>query len=258
MAAIGAGLRSNIDASVLTVMQNVKILADATALYQAAADEFIRCAREAMAHQGRFCVALSGGSTPRGVYSLLAQRPSDLPWSNIFVFFGDERHVPPDHPDSNYRMAKEALLSKVPIPETNVFRIRAELDANQAAQDYEDKLSSFFALKPGEFPRLDLIMLGLGDDGHTASLFPGSAALNETSRLVVANWVEKFQQYRITLTYPVINNAAEVMFLVSGAGKKEILKKVFSADSDEYPAQHVNTKHGVLLWLVDQEAALVL
>src|SRR5258708_35253198 len=144
--------------------KTIKVLPDATALCHAAAEEFIHCAGEAIASHSRFCVALSGGSTPRGVYSLLAERPADLPWNSIFVFFGDERHVPPDHPDSNYRMAKEALLSKVPIPAANVFRIRAELDANQAAQEYENQVRSFFALKPGEFPRFDLIMLALGDD----------------------------------------------------------------------------------------------
>ncbi len=237
--------------------KTIKVLPDATALCHAAAEEFIHCAGEAIASHSRFCVALSGGSTPRGVYSLLAERPADLPWNSIFVFFGDERHVPPDHPDSNYRMAKEALLSKVPIPAANVFRIRAELDANQAAQEYENQVRSFFALKPGEFPRFDLIMLGLGDDGHTASLFPGSAALNETSRLVVANWVEKFQQYRITLTFPVINHAAEIMFLVSGAGKAQTLKDVLSAD-EKYPSQRVRPENGILLWLVDQDAARLL
>ncbi len=239
-------------------MHNVKVLQDSFALYGAAAEEFIGCASKSIAGHGRFCVALSGGSTPRGVYSLLAERPAGLQWNNIFVFFGDERHVPPDHPDSNFRMAQEALLSKVPIPAANVFRIRAELDATQAAQEYEDQLRSFFTLKPGESPRFDLIMLGLGDDGHTASLFPGSAALSETSRLVVANWVEKFQQYRITLTYPVINHAAEVMFLVSGAGKAQILKDVLSGEGEKYPAQRVRPKNGVLLWLADQDSARLL
>jgi 6-phosphogluconolactonase len=239
-------------------MQNIKILPDATALFHAAANEFIRCAHESILNHGRFSVALSGGSTPRGVYSLLAQRPNDLPWNKIFVFFGDERNVPPDHPDSNYRMAYEALLSKAPIPAANVFRVRAEWDAKQAAQEYEDQLRSFFALKPDKFPRFDLIMLGLGDDGHTASLFPGSAALNETSRLVVANWVEKFKQYRITLTYPVINHAAEIMFLVSGAGKAQILKNVLSGEGEKYPVQGVRPENGVLLWLVDQDSARLL
>ena len=238
-------------------MQNIKVLPDTSTLYRAAAEEFIRCARKSVADHGRFCVALSGGSTPRGVYSLLAERPGDLPWSNIFVFFGDERHVPPDHPDSNYRMAQEALLFKVPISAANVFRIRAELDAKQAAQLYEGQLRSFFGLKPGELPRFDLILLGLGDDGHTASLFPGSAALNETSRLAVANWVEKFRQYRITFTFPVINHAAEIMFLVSGAGKEEILKEVLSK-GEKYPAQCVRPENGALLWFVDQDAARLL
>src|SRR5262249_2359579 len=142
---------------------------------------------------GRFSVALSGGNTPRAVFSLLAEQHSaDLPWDRIHVFFGDERYVPSDHPESNYRMASEALLSCVPIRPENVHRIRTELDPESAAKDYETQLQTFFRVPDRSLPRFDLVMLGLGDDGHTASLFPGTSALGETTRLVVAVWVEKF------------------------------------------------------------------
>jgi 6-phosphogluconolactonase len=239
---------------------NVTVVADAAALFRAAAAEFSRCAREAIAAGGRFCVALSGGNTPRGVYSLLAaEQGKTLPWNRIFVFFGDERHVPPDHPDSNYRMANETLLSKVPIPPQNVFRVPAELPADVAADKYERSLREFFNLPENALPNFDLVLLGLGDDGHTASLFPGTAALAETSRLVVANWIEKFQSYRITFTYPVINRAAEALFLVSGDSKSQILKAVLDPSGPRvYPAQAVQPQAGILMWLVDREAARLL
>lgn len=238
--------------------RTIRIAPDAATLFRAAADEFRRCANEAIRNYGRFCVALSGGSTPRRVYALLADDQNNsstqLPWNKIFIFFGDERHVPPEHPESNYRMANESLLSKVPVPQQNVYRVFGELDATEAAQKYEDQLRSFFNLQPNEFPRFDLIMLGLGPDGHTASLFPGSKALEDNSHLVVANWVEKFQQYRITFTFPVLNHAAEVMFLVSGSDKSQILREILQSENEIYPAQRVHPENGVLLWLVDQEA----
>src|SRR5580693_7905840 len=157
-------------------------------LFQAAADEVIHAATEAVAQRGRFTIALSGGSTPKDLYTLIAANASaNLPWDRMFFFWGDERHVPPDNPDSNYRMAKETLLSKVAIPPANIFRIPAENpDASAAADAYEQTLRKFFGVAPGEFPRFDLILLGIGPDGHTASLFPETAALEETSRLVVA------------------------------------------------------------------------
>jgi 6-phosphogluconolactonase len=239
---------------------NITVVADASALYRAAAAEFSRCAREAIAASGRFCVALSGGNTPRGVYSLLAaEQGKALPWNRVFVFFGDERHVPPDHPDSNYRMANETLLSKVPIPPENVFRVQAELPAGDAAGQYERNLREFFNLRENAWPNFDLVLLGLGDDGHTASLFPGTGALEETSRLVVANWIEKFQSYRITFTYPVLNHAIETLFLVSGEGKAQILKSVLAPSGPgAYPAQAVQPQTGIVMWLVDREAARLL
>ena len=235
----------------------VRILNTAADLFQAAASEFVRLAAAAVRARGRFCVALSGGSTPKSLYALLASGavPS-IPWDKICLFFGDERHVPPDHPDSNYRMANEALLSKVPLRPENVFRIRGEeKDAAVAAQTYEQTLITFFRLKPGEFPRFDLVFLGMGPDGHTVSLFPGSLALQERNRLVVANWVEKFKTDRITITFPVINHAACVMFLVSGADKAQPLHEVLENDASDLPSKRVHPDNGKLLWLVDRVAA---
>ena len=155
-------------------------------------------------------------------------------------------------------MASESLLSKVPIPEKNIHRIHAELDAEAAAAEYEQQLRDFFHLANHDWPRFDLIFLGIGEDGHTASLFPGSKALTETSRRVVANWVEKFKTFRITLTFPVLNHAAEVVFLVSGAGKAQILSEVLRPGHQKYPAQSVQPENGRLLWLVDQDAGSLL
>ena len=240
--------------------ESLMVVENAGALYRAAVEEFCYCAQTAIAARGRFCVALSGGSTPRGVYSLLAEeQKSVLPWNKIYIFFGDERHVPPDHPDSNYRMANEVLLSKVPLPAQNIYRVRAELAADTAAGQYELQLRVFFRLPDNAWPCFDLILLGLGEDGHTASLFPASAALKEQSRLVVANWVEKFHSYRITFTYPVLNHAAEVMFLASGANKSLILRDIFDpAETKAYPAQAVQPHDGRLLWIADRDAASLL
>jgi len=215
-------------------------------------------AETAVRERGRFSVALSGGNTPRTVYSLLANEHKQLPWDRIHIFFGDERHVPPDDPESNFRMASESLLSKVPIPQNNVHRIRAELDAEAAAMQYEQELREFFHLMDHDWPRFDLIFLGLGDDGHTASLFPGSKALSNESSRVAANWVEKFQTSRITLTFPVLNHAAEIVFLVSGAGKARILSEVLRPGVRKFPAQNVQPENGRLLWLVDQDAGSLL
>jgi|SRR5947209_15486483 len=238
----------------------IKIVPDISAFNRTTADEFISCARSAIEAHGRFTVALSGGSTPRGIYSLVADDQENpekkLPWEKIFVFFGDERHVPPTDAESNYRMAKESLLSKVPIPEQNVFRVAAELDANIAAKQYEEQLIRFFQLAPNQWPRFDLIMLGMGPDGHTASLFPESPALRETQRKVVANWVEKFNSYRITFTFPVINHAAEVMFAVLGSDKAEVLREVLkNPNKSLYPSQRVEPENGKLLWVTDKITA---
>ena len=228
-------------------------------LFQAAAEEVLRAATHAVAERGRFTIALSGGSTPRNMYTLIAANAATtLPWDRMFFFFGDERHVPPDDPESNYRMANEALLSKVPVPPANVFRIPAENpDADAAAEMYEQTLRKFFALAPGEFPRFDLILLGIGPDGHTASLFPETAALQEKTRLVVANWVEKLNTSRITLTLPVLNHARCVAFLVSGIDKAAALHEVLEgkAPAEKYPSKLVQPSEGKLIWFVDRAAA---
>jgi 6-phosphogluconolactonase len=240
----------------MSAERELRIFKTSAELFQAAAAEFASLATDAVRSRGRFCVALSGGSTPRSLYSLLAGGafPS-IPWEKIYFFFGDERHVPPDHPDSNYRMANEAMLSKVPVPRGNVFRVHAEKEAETAALEYEQALRKIFKLQTNEFPRFDLVLLGLGLDGHAASLFPGTTALHETRRLVVANWVEKFKSYRITLTLPVLNHAGCVMFLVSGADKAGILREVLENEGADLPSQRIRPEDGRLLWLVDRPAA---
>ncbi|MGO8986903.1 MAG: 6-phosphogluconolactonase [Terriglobales bacterium] len=241
--------------------QSIEIFATPSDLFHAAAEEFIRAARSAIGAQGRFAVALSGGSTPKALYSLLAANYATFAWNRVFLFFGDERHVPPTDSESNYRMVNETLLSKLSIPAENVFRVHAENpDAAAAAADYEAQLRSFFGLRSGvrpvELPRFDLILLGMGPDGHTASLFPESDALGEESRLVVANWVAKFNTHRITLTFPVLNHAAEVIFMASGADKAEILRQVLEEkNTPPLPSQRVQPTDGKLLWMLDQAAS---
>ena len=235
----------------------IQILATPADLFDAAAKEFFRVGKAAIAARNRFIVALSGGSTPKSLYSLLAARYAAFDWDRTFLFFGDERHVPPGHPDSNYRMVNEALLTRISIPTENVLRVKAENpDAAAAALEYENDLRRFFALRPGEFPRFDLILLGMGPDGHTASLFPGSEGLGEQSRLVIANWVEKFNTYRITFTFPVLNHAAEVMFLASGPDKAAMVQQVLEGrNTPPYPSQEVQPIDGTLLWILDEPAA---
>jgi 6-phosphogluconolactonase len=237
--------------------RDIEVFATAADLFHAAAEEFIRVARTAIGAQGRFTVALAGGSTPKALYSLLASNYTNFAWNRVFLFFGDERHVPPTDSESNYRMVNEALLTKIAIPAENVFRVPTENpDASAAASEYEGQLRRFFEIKPGEFPRFDLVLLGMGPDGHTASLFPDSAALDEQSRLVTANWVEKFKTHRITFTFPVLNRAAEVMFLTSGAEKADMVRQVLEGKSTPpLPSQRVQPSDGKLLWMLDEAAA---
>jgi 6-phosphogluconolactonase len=246
------------------MQRRIKVLEDQTALAREAAVEFTDVALNAVAERGVFAVALSGGSTPKVMYSLLAddvEFSSRLPWDRMHFFWGDERYVPLDSPESNFRMVHEALLSKVPVPVENVHRVKTELGpAADVAEDYQRVLEAFFAKERNGIPRFDLVLLGMGPDGHTASLFPGTSALAETERLVVANWVEKFQTYRITITLPVINNAAHVMFIVGGPDKAEMLSKVIGnqAESTAFPSQLVQPHDGELIWLVDRDAAKLL
>jgi len=242
----------------------IRILAESTSLYRAAADEVARRAKQAVQARGRFAVALSGGTTPRGLYAHLASDPThrrEVPWEKVHFFWGDERHVPPDHPDSNSRMAHDALLAKVPVRSKNIHRIpTASPDVDRAARHYEEVLRAFFRLSAGQLPRFDLVLLGLGVDGHTASLFPGTQALHEQHRLVVANWVGRLGVSRITLTAPVFNNASCVIFLVSGEDKASPLRAVIAGGQEpaELPAQLIRPIDGEVVWLVDEAAARLL
>ena len=229
----------------------------AEALARAEADTIALLLNEAIHARSHAMIALSGGTTPRRVYELLASEPlrSAVRWESVHVFWGDERCVPPEHPDSNYRMANEALLRHVTIPDGNVHRIQGELKPDEAAPAYEEDLRRTFRLGPDDVPRFDLVLLGLGDDGHTASLFPGGSSLKERQRLVTTAYVERLGAYRVTLTYRTINNAGNVHFLVSGKSKAAILARVVQSSAEEYPAQLVRPFAGDLRWLVDQDAA---
>jgi 6-phosphogluconolactonase len=247
----------------MTTNREVRLLANADAIAQAAAAEFLDAALEAVRQKGSFSVALAGGSTPKDLYGLLSSDPlqAKVPWSKIQFFFGDERHVPPDDPDSNFRMATEAMLAKAPIDPKQVHRIKSEKpNASEAAQEYEQELRESFKLKPDELPRFDLVLLGMGPEGHTASLFPGTKALREQRRLVVSNWVGKLYTDRITLTPPVLNNAARIIFMAHGAEKAPALKAVLEGpyEPEQLPAQMITSPKGRVVWLVDPSAASML
>ena len=240
----------------------IRTLTTPQELFEAAAEEVVRAAKDAVPQRGRFTIALSGGSTPKALYNLLATNARTvLPWDRMFFFWGDERHVPPTDPESNYRTAEETMLSKIPVAAGNVFRIATENpDAAAAAEAYEQTLRKFFQLGPGEVPTFDLILLGMGPDGHTASLFPGTAGLQEKSRLVIANWVDKLKTSRLTLTLPVLNAARCVVFLVSGTDKAPALHAVLEGDApaEQYPSKLIRPADGKLIWLVDRAAASAL
>jgi 6-phosphogluconolactonase len=239
--------------------RRIVVADDLQDLARRAAELFATLATRAIGASSRFNVALSGGETPRTLFSLLAgpDYARRIDWAHVHLFWGDERHVPPDDAASNYGMTRQALLDHVSIPPANVHRIQGELPAAEAAQRYEQELRSSFGLGPGDLPRFDLVLLGMGDDGHTASLFPGVALPDESDRLVVAPWVPKFNTYRITLTPRVLNNAAVVAFLVAGAVKAGRLREVIEGprQPDNLPSQRIAPSRGALLWLVDRAAA---
>lgn len=242
----------------------VKIAQSSGALALSLASDIVDFAAKAVADHGSFTFALSGGNTPKALYGALAAAPLkyEMPWKKSFFFFGDERCVARSSDESNYRMASEALFKPVPVRSENIFGlVDPDLDPKKSALDYEVKMREFFDLENGELPKFDLVLLGLGDDGHTASLFPGTEALEENDRLCVENFVPKFDTYRITLTLPVINNAKNVVFLASGSGKADVVSHILGSKNDaadkevSYPSQLVNPKNGKLKWYLDQDAA---
>ena len=231
-------------------------------LAKQAAEQIINIARQSVIERGSFTIALSGGGTPRETYRLLAEENPyhiTFPWQETHFFWGDERPVPPDHPDSCYLMAHRAMLSKVLVSEGNVHRIKAELSPEVAAAEYEAELRACDALVKEELPRFDLILLGFGSEGHTASLFPGTKALAEKDQWVIPNWVGKLYSMRITLTAPVINQSAHVLFLVTGREKALALKGTLEGlyEPEQMPAQLIQPR-GTLTYFLDQEAASAL
>ncbi len=227
----------------------VIICSDAETLAQRVVEDFLSAAREAIAAYGDAHVVLAGGSTPRRTYQKLAQVAQNFPWERVHLYWTDERAVPPDHVRSNYRMVKEALLDAVPLPPANVHRIPTEHPPQEAARAYD----ALLARLPRPF---DWVLLGVGTDGHTASLFPGTSALRETKRRAVAVYVPSLGEWRITLTYPVLNQALRVRFLVSGEEKASMLRTLLFGpyDPERFPAQNVRPSTPVV-WFLDEDAA---
>lgn len=228
------------------VIRTPNFASDAAAL-------ILQAARLAFAERGEFRIALAGGNTPRPIYAEFGRTAHDLSWERVRFTFGDERCVPPDDAQSNYRMARESLFEPGKIPEKSILRMRGEIDPQLAAQEYEDELA-LLATQHGEtIYRHDLVLLGMGDDGHTASLFPGTAALQEQLRRVQANFVPRLESWRLTMTLPLLNQARHVLFLVSGDKNRELLEKVIAGDT-RYPAALVNPPHGQLTWMIGERA----
>jgi 6-phosphogluconolactonase len=240
------------------------VVPDTDALAARAAQHFVEVIESAVVTRGRARIAISGGSTPKAAFKLLADPAQPwrarMPWEKLELFWVDERCVPPDHPDSNYRMTREALLDQVPLAAVQVHRMEGELEPDVAAARYESFLRNAFRLEGAETPRFDLIALGMGPDGHTASLFPHTAALEEVGRLVVANHVQNKEAWRITLTWPVINQGASVFFLIGGADKAQVLSEVFTGprDTDRLPSQLISPASGILTLILDKASAALL
>ncbi len=237
----------------------IVILNDAPALYAHAAEEIAHFAGEAVCTHGEFTLCLSGGSTPAATYEMLGSKfHFSIDWKEVQFFWGDERCVPPEDPASNYAMTMRTLLSKLTLKPSQVHRIPGERPPDEAARAYEDELRSHFGLGASEFPRFDVVLLGLGENSHTASLFPGSAAIHESERIALAAEVDDpTQRHRVTLTPPVINNAARIMFLVAGESKAQAVWNILKGprDIDKFPAQVVAPEHGEVIWLLDKAAA---
>jgi 6-phosphogluconolactonase len=247
-----------------TTQVQYRVYDGADALSRAAAEHFLEAAQAAVAARGKARIAVSGGSTPKRTFALLAN-PAErfaqaMPWDKIELYFVDERCVPPDDKDSNYRMTREALLEKVPLKPEHVFRIEGELEPEQAAARYETVIRSQFRLEGAEAPSFDVLALGMGDDGHTASIFPHTAAIHELGRVVVANHVPQKETWRVTLTWPVIVAAKDIFFLIGGKDKADPLHRVLQGpyDPETLPSQLIQPKSGKLLMLLDHDAASLL
>jgi 6-phosphogluconolactonase len=245
----------------VTVNREVRILADGAAIARRAAELIVDAATAAVRERGVFTISLAGGSTPKALYGLLATDPgfkSRMPWDKTQFFFGDERHVPPADPDSNFRMANESMLSKISLKPEQVHRIKGEYeDAEKAALEYEQTLRSYFKLSPGQLPRFDVVLLGMGDEGHTLSLFPGTKALHDNGRLVMSNWIGKLYTQRVTITAAVANNSGLAIFMITKADKALALKGVLEGpfEPEQLPSQLIQPKNGKLLCLLDTTAA---
>jgi len=237
--------------------RNVQILPDLEAISHEAASLFVNASRDSIVTRKKFAVAISGGSTPRRLYTLLGSSPycDQVDWHKVHFFWADERCVPKEDEASNFKVAFDRLLSKVPVPDGNIHRIKGGEDPEKAARDYEADIRKFFGASG--LPVFDLVLLGMGEDGHTASLFPGSKSVEETARLAVVVYLDKPNWNRITLTLPVLNNAAQILFLVAGSSKAAVLSEILSDGEKkrEFPAGRITPVQGKVTWLIDREAA---
>ena len=241
----------------------IKVFQNIEELNNFAAEKFVEIANKAIKNRGQFTVALAGGSTPKSLYHLLASEEfrDEIDWSKAYFFFGDERNVLLSDAESNFRMANENLFAPLKIAETNIFRWQTEFEnAEKTAENYQASVKNFFNSPNGDFPEFDLILLGMGADGHTASLFPETSALAENEKIAVSNYVEKLETIRFTLTFPAINNARNVMFLVKSADKAETLRDVLEGEfqPEKLPSQNIKFATGNLFWLCDAESAALL
>lgn len=244
--------------SSLMETKNVTVFDNYEALVAGTVELFVKLADQSIKERGRFVISLSGGNTPKGLYAKLAEKEiaSRIDWSKVVVFFGDERTVPYTSPDSNQRMITESLLSKVALKRENVFALSdPDLDPKATAIDYERAMHEFFRVSGDQLPEFDFMLLGLGEDGHTASLFPGSSALSERQRWFIENKVEKLNTTRLTTTYPVINNSKNIIFLAGGKAKAAVLKDVLTGPDGKYPSQGVKAENGKLYWYLDKDIA---
>ena len=241
-------------------MKNVKTFKDLADLSEFAAKQIISVGKKAIRKNDRFTLVLAGGTTPKTLYQILKSEKYEkqLDWEKVFFFLGDERDVSPMSDQSNFRMINENLFKALKTPKSNILRWNTEIiKAEEVAENYEKTIKRFFGLQNGEFPSFDMILLGMGDDGHTASLFPATEALKEEKRIAVNNWVEKYDANRLTMTFPAINNADNILFMVSGEEKAEAIREVLKGESnfEKFPSQKIKPAKGKITWLLDQGAS---